>query len=376
MRLPVACWALAFVAVASLCCSRDLDCRHKGQECGAGFACQKDDAGKWECLPAAAAAAPGNAGAAASAGARRPDAAGEDEERRVTCPDHLLCPADAIECECSGRGQLLALETDRDRDGAADFTVRLTRDERGLVQAIEIDEGADGTADEVHSYSYESRGNPLQHEVRRPAGGDGAGVRVTYLYDGNAQLTAMRVDEELDGKLDFTCTYEPPCPPPLPNATCAPDCDPAIPASQVFTMPCPRHPKCTGSSAVCRCDAYGDLLLRELDLDGDGHGDEAARFAYDRQGKLIAAVVDEGVDGSEDVRHLYAYDERGMPIAWDVLRKSKADSRRIEYAYDENGDLILETLDQGRDGKVNRRCRHVPPCPPPIPNPACKPVCE
>lgn len=376
MKFSYAYWALAFVAFASFGCSGNLDCRHKGQECGAGFTCLKNGAGKWECLPADEAAESEGDGAAADAGEQWTDTAREGEEQRVTCPYHLLCPANAVKCECSRRGQLLALETDGNGDGVADLTVRLARDERGLVEAIEIDQGSDGTAEEIHSYLYESRGNPLQHEVRRPAGGDGAGVRVTYLYDGNAQLTTMRVDEKLDGKFDFTCTYEPPCPPPLPNASCTPDCDPEIPVSRVFTMPCPRHPKCTGKTVVCRCDAYGDLLLRVLDLDDDGHGDEAARFAYDREGKMIAAVVDEGVDGTEDVRHLYAYDERGMPTVWDVLRKTKADSRRIAYVYDENGDLILEKLDQGRDGKVNRKCTHDPPCPPPVPNPACKPVCK
>ena len=367
-------WALALVALVAVGCSGKLDCRNKGQECGDGFDCQKDDTGKWECLPMKQVAVPD--GAAAAPG-EQPQAEGEkqDEERGVTCPYHLLCPADAVRCECSGSGQLMAIETDRDSDGAPDLDVRLTRDDRGLVTEIEIDEGADGSADEVHTYLYESLGNPLQHEVRRPKDGDAEGVRITYLYDGNAQLTTVQYDEKLDGEFDATCTYDPPCRPPIPNASCDPECGGEVPQSYVFTLPCVRHPKCTGRTVVCRCDAYGNLLQRVFDLDGDGQGDEEARFAYDREGKMLAAIVDEGVDGSEDVRHLYAYNEQGLPTVWDIFRKPEAESRQVRYVYAE-GQLVSEELDQGRDGKVDRRCTYDPPCPPPIPNPACKPVCK
>lgn len=358
-------------------CSGNLDCRNKGQECGDGFTCQQNDTGKWECLPAGQAAGTEDAGSAASGGENPPDQGEKQEEdKRVTCPYHVLCPADATKCECSGRGQLLAIETDGNGDGEPDRTVRLARDDRGLVTAIEVDEGADGSADEVHSYLYESRGNPLQHEVRLPGGGDAAGVRITYLYDGNGLLTTTEFDEKLDGEADAKCTYDPPCSPPIPNASCEPQCGDAIPPSRVFTLPCVRHPKCIGRTVVCRCDVYGNLLLRVFDLDGDGQSDEAARFAYDRDGKMTAAIVDEGVDGTEDVRHLYAYDERGLPTMWDVFRKSKAESRQIHYVYNKEGQLISEELDQGRNGKVDRKCTYDPPCPPPIPNPACKPVCK
>jgi len=368
---------LVVVALAALGCSGNLDCRNKGHECGDGFACLKNDSGKWECLPAEQAPAQEDAGDVVAAGSAQP-AGGErgEDEQRVTCPYNLLCPANAIKCECSGRGDLLAVETDDNGDDAADLIVRLIRDERGLVTGVEIDDGADGSIDEVHTFLYDSQGNLLQHEVRTPAGGEAAGVRVTYLYDEAGLLTTTRYDDKLDGEIDTTCTYEPPCPPPLPNAACVPDCKPEVPPSRIFTLPCPRHPRCTGKVVVCRCDADANLLLRVLDLDGDGHGDESARFAYDRDGKMTAAIVDEGVDGTEDVRHLYAYDERGLPTVWDVFRKNKADSRQVHYVYDNEGQLISEELDQGRDGKIDRKCNYDPPCPPPVPNPACKPVCE
>ncbi|MBW2276745.1 MAG: hypothetical protein JRF63_04585, partial [Deltaproteobacteria bacterium] len=169
MRSSFLYWALVLVALAAFGCSGNLDCRNRGQECGDGFDCQKNDTGKWECQPADQTAETADAGVAAPG--ERPRGEGEelDEEGGVTCPYHLLCPADAVRCECSGRGQLVAIETDGDGDGKPDGRIVITRDDRGLVKKIEIDEGADSKAEVVHNYLYESLGNPLQHEVLRPA---------------------------------------------------------------------------------------------------------------------------------------------------------------------------------------------------------------
>jgi YD repeat-containing protein len=374
MRVSFLCGALVLAAFG---CSGDRDCRNKGHECGEAFECRKNDAAKWECLPVDRAVETEDAGPPEPPG-EAPAAGGEKEdgERRVTCPYHVLCPADAIRCECSGRGQLVSIETDSNRDGAPDRSVKLSRDERGLVTSIEIDEGADGEVDVVHGYHYQSRGNPSQHEVLKPTEGDAAGVRITYRYDVDGQLIGVDFDEKLDGEVDVRCTHDPPCPPPIPNASCDLECDGQIPGSQAFTLACMRHVKCTGQSVSCRCDTDGRLLRRVLDIDGDGRGDEVARFAYDRGGRMLAAIVDEGMDGTEEARHLYSYNEQGHPTRWDVLRKSAAGSKQVRYVYNEQSLLVAEQTDVGRDGKVDRECTYDPPCPPPIPNPACKPVCK
>ncbi len=212
--------------VGTLGCSRDPDCRHKSRECAAGFRCQRVESGDWECLPD-----------------RPPDANahphGEAEEpvpetrppvdrqtlmdQRKACPRHDQCPQNAVKCTCNGLGWIMTKEIDRDDDGRADERIDLSRDHLGRLIETTVDKGMDGSTDAVHTNSYDQQGNLVALYTKYPAG-QSPNVRVKCAYDRQGNLLRMEFDEGIDGKLDKVCTFDPPCPPPIPNPKCRKTC--------------------------------------------------------------------------------------------------------------------------------------------------------
>jgi hypothetical protein len=150
-------------------------------------------------------------------------------------------------------------------------------------------------------------------------------------------------------------------------------------AAKVETRECREHRRCSKNALSCRCDAEGRLVEQILDRDKDGEGDEKALFQYNQNDELTFVIVDEGMDGVDDVRHEYGYRSEGVPLFWEIRRSlsspTKKPNSRLEYSYDGDGKLIRETYDTGADGTPDRVCTYETPCPPPFPNPACKPVC-
>ena len=148
------------------------------------------------------------------------------------------------------------------------------------------------------------------------------------------------------------------------------------PMNPTEPAPCPQHRQCGPRALECICDHGGKLLTRTLDKNGDGEADEKAEFRHDQHGRMSEISIDEGLDGTDDKRHSYTYDERGNPLTWEIVGlpggKEPEYKSRLSYRYDEVGNLAAEELDLGIDESVEKRCTYNSPCPPPIPNPACK----
>ena len=204
-------------------CGGDLDCRHKGEECAEGFSCEDGGKGAWRCekRPAQAAAenaADGKKPARVSAPAPVPADA--------PCPNHPMCAGMTAECVCGPDGSLLTRTLDRDRDGKPDEKAEYSNDAEGRVVQVIVDEGMDGTPDSQHSYTYNDQGNPLVWQINRlsKAMTNVKDQLLTYEYDVQGNLTQEKVDIGIDKSIDSTCTYSPPCPPPIPNASCRPVC--------------------------------------------------------------------------------------------------------------------------------------------------------
>jgi hypothetical protein len=209
-------WLVA-AALAAVACGGDLDCRHKGMECAEGFACEGGSDGAWQCVkrPAQAAVPKINGGVR-----RAPDVTG------TPCPLHPMCVGLSAECVCGPDQSLLTRTLDRDGDGKPDEKAVYTTDTEGRIVQVIVDEGMDGTSDSQHSYTYDDRGNPLVWQIDRlsktPA--DAKDQQLVYVYDEQGNLTQEKLDLDIDGTVDSTCTYSPPCPPPIPNASCRPVC--------------------------------------------------------------------------------------------------------------------------------------------------------
>jgi len=136
---------------------------------------------------------------------------------------------------------------------------------------------------------------------------------------------------------------------------------------------------CAGRPAKCFCGPNGDLLTRFLYDNETGKPIEKAVYENDDKGRPVQVVVDEGMDGSADSQHSYSYNDRGDPGAWQINRLTKAGDKKdqlVTYVYNARGELTQEKIDFNIDGSIDSTCMYSPPCPPPIPNASCKPVCD
>ncbi len=146
------------------------------------------------------------------------------------------------------------------------------------------------------------------------------------------------------------------------------------------TTLCIDHSSCTKGTLECLCNEKKQLVSLILDRDGDGKGDEKAIYQYNQNDYLTFIIIDEGMDGIDDLRHEYGYKSADAPTFREIVRnpevRSKLPNSRVEYRYNNEGNLVFERVDTGIDGIFERRCVYNPPCPPPIPNSKCRPVCN
>jgi YD repeat-containing protein len=115
-------------------------------------------------------------------------------------------------------------------------------------------------------------------------------------------------------------------------------------------------------------DAAGHMLTRELERDADGVVQHTTHFAYDTNGRKVSAhaewegkyasdstfeydaeghVVAERSDGGAQAHKRYEHDEHGRVVREidDFLADGTPD-RTLERHYDEQGRVVLETLDE------------------------------
>lgn len=215
-------WLIGVMLLA-VSCSGDLDCRHKGAECAEGFSCESGTDGVWQCVkrptPPAAQRDP-NGAPPPPAQVRTPAPA------ETPCPGHPMCVGKPAQCVCGLDGVLLSRTLDRDEDGKPDEKAVYTNDSEGRAVQVIVDVGIDGTPDSQHSYTYNGHGNPLVWRIARlsKASADAKEQELTYVYDEQDNLKQEELDIGIDGSIDSTCTYSPPCPPPIPNTSCKSIC--------------------------------------------------------------------------------------------------------------------------------------------------------
>jgi hypothetical protein len=191
-------------------CSGEVDCRHKSRECATGFACVESDGGAWQCLERP------NEGPSAIPVAKGPP----------PCSEHPLCVPEAVDCICDAQGRFYKRTLDKDGDGKADESARYDYGGGARVKRILVDENLDGVDDKRHKYMYDQRGNPVVWEIYSHHETDrkDSKSRLSYLYDNDGKLTSTVLDIGMNGQIDETCEYDPPCPAPIPNPDCKKTC--------------------------------------------------------------------------------------------------------------------------------------------------------
>jgi YD repeat-containing protein len=228
---------LAAASLIAASCGGDPDCRNKERECAEGFACEERGTNDWQCLPRKApASVEGKVDsekridavqkASAPVQSPSPAPAPDPNPAGVICPEHPMCAGKPAKCFCAPNGNLLTRSIDSNEDGKPDEKAVYESDGEGRIVQVVVDEGMDGSADSQHSYKYNDRGDPVMWQINRlTKAGDKKDQVVTYVYDSQGRLTQEKIDINIDGSIDSTCNYSPPCPPPVPNASCKPVCD-------------------------------------------------------------------------------------------------------------------------------------------------------
>lgn len=204
---------IAIAASLAGACGGDIDCRNKERECAGGFECREAGADGWQCRPSET-PAPGAVGAAPPEG--------------VLCMGHPMCAGKpAAKCFCGPDGFLSTRFLGDEKTGKPIEKAVYENDGSGRPVQVVVDVGMDGSADSQHAYRYNARGDPVRWEIRRLSKeSEGARDQVaTYVYDAQGSLVEERKDVGIDGAIDSTCVYSPPCPPPFPNPGCKPVCE-------------------------------------------------------------------------------------------------------------------------------------------------------
>lgn len=142
------------------------------------------------------------------------------------CMSHPQCDAQAMKCICNPKGMLIRKILDRNDDKEADEQAEYLYNQEFFLTFVNVDTNMDGKLDVRHEYGYYEANRPSFWEVTdvSSAKEDRKNSRVTYLYNDQKDLIAEEYDVALDGRIDKECTYSPPCPPPIPNHRCQPQC--------------------------------------------------------------------------------------------------------------------------------------------------------
>ncbi|MBT8494103.1 MAG: hypothetical protein KJO07_13695 [Deltaproteobacteria bacterium] len=225
--------------------------------------------------------------------------------------------------------RLIVREFDTFADGLIDYRHTITFDGQRIVR--ETDSHGNGIID-VRDVSFL---NTAGQEVGREKDSDGDG-RVDYLLsrsfvvDGPALET---VDRDGDGSFDDGThwTYE-----------------------GGLLVRRTRFDGAQQAQSITYFEVVGPSTEQELvDGDGDGNIDRATTSHYD--GDLLLLVeVDSDYDGNPDSAVSYQYQDSLVAVeSYDSDADGDADLV-TGYQYDQHGQLILQTLDDGADGKLDR----------------------
>jgi hypothetical protein len=139
--------------------------------------------------------------------------------------------------------------------------------------------------------------------------------------------------------------------------------------------PCTGRPPCRKDALECTCDGQDRLLTTVFDANKDGQKDECATYSYPSATQVLVEV-DQGCDGSVDVLHVHELDAAGNEIAWTSKPQAHPEKSLFRRFLYQGGKLAATETAMGAPEKVIQRCDYQPPCPPPIPNSSCKPVCR
>jgi hypothetical protein len=245
---------------------------------------------------------------------------------------------------------------DTDLDDAAELIKLFRYDHQDRLIRREFDTFADGFIDYRHTIDYDGQ------RIIRETDSHGNGiidVRDVSFLDTSGQEVGREKDSDGDGVVDYVLSRSFDLDGPA-LETVDRDGDGAFDDGTHWTYEAgelvrrTRFDDSEAALAITYFEAVGPSVEQELvDSDGDGTIDRATTSQYDGD-RLVAVEVDGDHDGNPDSTVSYQYDGALLAVeSYDADADGNPDLV-TSYQYDSLGNLTLQTLDDGADGKLDR----------------------
>lgn len=204
-------------------------------------------------------------------------------------------------------------------NGNIDQVITYTYDEQGNLISESYDYDYNGVADRIDAYTYNEQGNLSTKNIDSDTDGV-ADETITYTYDEQDNLITESIDSNADGIADQIMTYA--------------------------------------------YDNRGNLISESIDFDTDRIANQITTYTYDERGDLTETSYDRNADGFVDLIDKYVFDKDGKLVSETRTDNNEndiddPDSETITYTYDENGNLVQETVNAGNDDALNSTVTYV-----------------
>lgn len=222
---------------------------------------------------------------------------------------------------------VLRREVDGDAPDGANG-IEYLYDESGFLVQLGYDDDGDAQGDRGHTYTNDATGNILIHELYDDYTA-APSWRDTHTYDAEGYLLRIDHDRGADDAVDDVITY----------TWSAEHTDLRVQEDRGLddVIDDIRHHT---------FDRDGNLLLEEVDWDGDGVWDRRDEHTY-VEGRLTRTETDEGADGVLDAVQIYQYDGQGRRTLAAYYDGAQSPFSRIYTTYTSRGNPLQ---DETRDG--------------------------
>ncbi len=225
-------------------------------------------------------------------------------------------------------------ETDSDNDGDLDAITVTTFDDRGNATSELQDNDGDGVFDSANFNSHDSNGNRIRTEYDDENDGSIDSLEVST-YDSNNNRLTQYYDSGADGDYDrlYVSTYN-------------------LDGNRLVQT---RDNDGDGTVDEITTETYNDAGLQitySRDDNADGTAESTSFYGYDAQNNLNYSGSDFDGDGIADSTNHYTLDDAGNILRIDTVQ-SNGNEQTLLRTYNEFGNQLTSSIDNGADGLVN-----------------------